>query len=188
MPAERRLACEPVVRTTASASRSPRCPASQRRWRHGRPRHGRVRLHDTARAPEPPPRPPQRMPPPRLQHSDLHRRRHLTRTRHRPVRTVRQPLQPARLVPGQPPMQCLPRDTPRRGDLGDRAAIADDRQHSPVPLLSHTHLPHTRERQRSADIPVNHQPKHRQPSAEARSSTIRRSRTSRESWRGDSNP
>ena len=60
----------------------------------------------------------------------------------RPVRPVGQRLQPAVLVPRQPRVQRLTGHLPRRRDLGHRPTVADHRQHSLVPLLSHAHLPH----------------------------------------------
>jgi hypothetical protein len=50
--------------------------------------------------------------PPHLQHLRLDLRAHLMRAAGRPVRPVRQPLQPTRLIPGQPGMHALPGNTP----------------------------------------------------------------------------
>jgi len=38
--------------------------------------------------------------------------------------------------------------------------------HRPVPLFSHAHLPHARERDKSAEVGVTHQPKVCNPLAE----------------------
>ena len=47
------------------------------------------------------------------------------------------------LIPGQPGVQRLPRHPYFRGGLRDRQAIADHRQYSLIPLLSHAQLPHS---------------------------------------------
>ncbi len=100
----------------------------------------------------------------------LHLRRHLMRTIHRPVRPVRQPLQPAPLIPRRhPSTDCR---TPRTGrHLRHRAALANHRQDRLI-VLSHTSSLMPRECQGSAKQPSNRrnlrdQPKDRcQPSAE----------------------
>jgi len=61
----------------------------------------------------------------------------------RPVRPIHQPLQPSRLIPGQPGMQTLPRHSNRRRCLGDRPTVLDHREHCLIALLRHTQLPHT---------------------------------------------
>ena len=95
-------------------------------------------------------------------------RRHLMRTRPRPMRPVRQPLQPAGLIP------ATATHAPSAGSPRTAAAtsvtvtpIRDHRQHRLIPLLGHAQLPHRRERQGSAEVAVNHQPKHCQASPEA---------------------
>jgi hypothetical protein len=47
-----------------------------------------------------------------------------------------------------------------------RPTIGDNRANRVVPLLSHAHLPHCRERDKSAEVAVTHQPKVCNPSAE----------------------
>ena len=47
------------------------------------------------------------------------------------------------LIPGQPGVQRLPQHPYFRGGLRDRQAIADHRQYSLIPLLSHAQLPHS---------------------------------------------
>ena len=124
-----------------------------------------------------PPRPPPRMRPPHLGQRHLHRRRHLMRTRPRPVRPVSQALQPFALIPGQPHMQRLPRHPePRRRDL-HRVALGDHRQHRQIPLLGHAQFPHDRECHQSAEVAVTQQPKHWEASSEGETSPIRRSHT-----------
>jgi hypothetical protein len=58
------------------------------------------------------------MPASRFKDRDLHGRVHLVRTTRRAMGPVDQPLEAIVFVPGQPRVQGLPRDTPRRGDLG----------------------------------------------------------------------
>ena len=116
--------------------------------------------------------------PPQLQHRRLDRGRHLMRTRPRPVRPIRQPLQTLGLIPGQPRMHRLAR--PPRTWPATSVTVspsADHRQHGLIPLLGHAQLPHHRECQQSAEVAVNHQPKQCQPSTEGRTSPIRRSNT-----------
>ena len=108
-------------------------------------------------------------------------RAYLMRAAGRPVRPVRQPLQPARLIPGQPGMHALPGNTPPASHLSHRAALADHRQDSLIPLLSHAQLPHARECQGSAEAAVKDQPKHCQPSAGGRMPSISRPNTA-ERW------
>src|SRR5207247_9430226 len=50
--------------------------------------------------------------------------------------------------------------------LAHRPTVGDDRQDCLVPLLSHAHLLHARERDKSAEVAVTHQPKVCNASAE----------------------
>jgi hypothetical protein len=47
-----------------------------------------------------------------------------------------------------------------------RPTIGDNRANRVVPLLSHAHLPHGPERDKSAEVALTHQPKVCNPSAE----------------------
>src|SRR5713101_9670308 len=84
----------------------------------------------------------------------------------RPVRPIIQAFQSVAFVARQPTVHRPPRDAPIPGHLAHRPTVADYRQDRPVPLLSHAHLPHARERDKSAEVAVTHQPKVCDPSAE----------------------
>src|SRR6266849_9171595 len=57
-----------------------------------------------------------------------------------------------------------------------------------VPLLSHAHLPHARERDKSAEVAVTHQPKVCNPSAEGLWGRVSRTCTTGWCSRRESNP
>src|SRR5829696_307883 len=61
----------------------------------------------------------------------------------RPVRAIRQLFQAAGLILGQPSMQRLPRHPHGGGHLLNGSSITNHREHCAIPLLGHTHLPHT---------------------------------------------
>src|SRR5216683_7482807 len=84
----------------------------------------------------------------------------------RPVRPMIQAFQSVAFVARQPTVHRPPRDAPIPGHIAHRPTVADYRQDRPVPLLSHAHLPHARERDKSAEVAVTHQPKVCDPSAE----------------------
>jgi hypothetical protein len=105
--------------------------------------HTRHRRHPAAvQLDHDPPRPPRRMQPPQLEHRRLDQRRHLMRTRPRPVRPIRQPRQTVGLIPADPGMQRLPGHAPLLRRSGHVMPIGDHRQHRPIALLGHAHLPH----------------------------------------------
>ena len=62
--------------------------------------------------------------------------------------------------------QRLPTNAPVARHLGHRPTITNYCQDRFVPLLRHAHLPHARERDKSAELGVTHQPKVCNPSAE----------------------
>src|SRR5260370_32183628 len=105
----------------------------------------------------------------------------------RPVRPIIQAFQSVTFVARQPTVHRPPRDAPIPGERADRAPIADYCQDRLVLLLSHAHLPHARERDKSAEVAVTHQPKVCNPSAEGLWGRI--SRTCTRVWLrdGDSN-
>ena len=70
----------------------------------------------------------------------------------------------------------------------EAAWAADHRQYGLIRLLSHTHLPHERERQRSPESGVTNQPKHCRPSAEHQPESIKRRNTAEGGAGGGSNP
>ena len=140
-----------------------RPPDSRRQRRHARP--GQLD-HD-------PPRTPRRMQPTHLQHPDLDHGRHLMRTRPRPVRPIRQPLQTAGLVPASHACSVC-RDTPTRPRPPMTVtAIARSPPAPPDTAAPPRSSPSSRECQGSAEAAVKHQPKHCQASTEARTSSIR---------------
>src|SRR5258708_1661237 len=82
------------------------------------------------------------------------------------MRPIGQTFESCLLVSRQPAIHRLPADAPSLCSPGPGATGSDSRQHCLVPLLSHTHLPHARERDKSAEVVVTHQPKVCDPSAE----------------------
>ena len=64
--------------------------------------------------------------------------------------------------------------------LAHRPTVGDDRQNCLAPLLSHAHLPHARERDKSAEVAVTHQPKVCDTSADGLLGRV--SRTCTASW------
>ncbi len=83
----------------------------------------------------------------------------------RPVRPIIQAFQSVAFVARQPTAHRPPGDAPISGHLAHRSTVANYRQDRLVPLLSHAHLPHARERDKSAEVAhisrrcVTHQPK-----------------------------
>src|SRR5713226_5747237 len=104
--------------------------------------------------------------PAHLEHHGFDSRRGLMRAVSRPVRPIIQAFQSVTFVARQPTVHRPPRDAPIPGHLADRATIANYCQDRLVPLLSHAHLPHARERDKSAEVAVTYQPKVCDPSAE----------------------
>src|SRR5258706_3813724 len=84
----------------------------------------------------------------------------------RPVRPIIQALESVALIAHQPPVHRSPRHAPVCGHLAHSPTVANYCQDRLVPLLSHAHLPHARERDKSAEVGVTHQPKVCNPSAE----------------------
>src|SRR5487761_168780 len=84
----------------------------------------------------------------------------------RPVRPIIQAFESVALIAHQPPVHRSPRHAPVCGHLAHRPTVANYCQDRLVPLLSHAHLPHARERDKSAEVGVTHQPKVCNPSAE----------------------
>src|SRR5450756_712598 len=105
----------------------------------------------------------------------------------RPVRPIIQAFESVALIAHQPPVHRSPRHAPVCGHLTHCPTVANYCQDRLVPLLSHAHLPHARERDKSAEVGVTHQPKVCNPSAEGLLRPI--SRTCTLSWLGrkDSN-
>src|SRR5260370_33585256 len=81
------------------------------------------------------------------------------RTMGRSVRTVAQAFQAAAFVARQPAVKRPPRDLPLAGHLAYRPTVGEHPLDRFVPLLSHAHLPHARERDKSAEVAVTHHPK-----------------------------
>src|SRR6266568_1010936 len=106
----------------------------------------------------------------------------------RPVRTIFQAFESVALVARQPPVHRSPRHAPVCSHLAHCPTVANYRQDRLVPLLSHAHLPHARERDKSTEVGVTHQPKVCNPSAEGLLGPV--SRTCTTSWcsRRESNP
>src|SRR6202162_1299104 len=88
------------------------------------------------------------------------------RTLSRPVGPIIQAFESVALIARQPPMHRSPRHAPVCGHLAHRPTVTKYCQDRLVPLLSHAHLPHARERDKSAEVGVTHQPKVCNPSAE----------------------
>src|SRR6266852_1978856 len=82
------------------------------------------------------------------------------------VRPIIQAFQSVAFVARQPTVHRPPGDAPIPGHLAHSPTFANYRQDRLVPLLSHAHLPHARERDKSAEVAVTHQPKVCNPSAE----------------------
>src|SRR5438477_3226663 len=77
----------------------------------------------------------------------------------RPVRPIVQAFESVTLITQQPPVHRSPGHTPVGSHLAHCPTIANYCQDRLVPLLSHAHLPHARERDKSAEVGVTHQPK-----------------------------
>src|SRR5882724_633573 len=82
------------------------------------------------------------------------------------VRPIIEAFQSVAFVAREPTVHRPARDAPILGHLTHRPTVADYRQDRFVSLLSHAHLPHARERDKSAEVGVTHQPKVCNPSAE----------------------
>src|SRR5436309_1042250 len=78
-------------------------------------------------------------------------------------------------------------DAPVGCHLPHRPTIGDDRQDCLVPLLRHAHLPHARERDKSAEVVVTNQPKVCNASAEGLMRPVSRTCTRKWCRRQDSN-
>ena len=105
----------------------------------------------------------------------------------RPVRPIIQAFESVALIAHQPPVHRSPRHAPVCGHLAHRPTVANYCQDRLVPLLSHAHLPHARERDKSAEVGVTHQPKVCNPSAEGLLRPISRTCTGEWLGRKDSN-
>src|SRR5450756_2645835 len=105
----------------------------------------------------------------------------------RPVRPIIQAFESVALIAHQPPVHRSPRHAPVCGHLTHCPTVANYRQDRLVPLLSHAHLPHAQERDKSAEVVVTHQPKVCNASAEGLLGPV--SRTCTAAWwcRLDSN-
>src|SRR5690348_8445049 len=88
------------------------------------------------------------------------------RAMRRSVRTVAQAFQAAAFVSRQPAVKRPPRDLPLAGHLAYRPTVSQYSLDRFVPLLSHAHLPHARESDKSAEVAVTHHPKFCDTSAE----------------------
>src|SRR5438046_7212844 len=106
----------------------------------------------------------------------------------RPVRPIVQAFESVTLITQQPPVHRSPGHAPVGSHLAHCPTIANYRQDRLVPLLSHAHLPHARERDKSAEVAVTHQPNVCDPSAEGLLGPV--SRTCTRNWlrSRDSNP
>src|SRR6266567_4088241 len=76
-----------------------------------------------------------------------------------PVRPIIQAFESLALIAHQPPVHRSPRHAPVCGHLAHGPTVANYCQDRLVPLLSHAHLPHARERDKSAEVGVTYQPK-----------------------------
>src|ERR1700681_4090522 len=101
----------------------------------------------------------------------------------RPVRPIIQALESVALITRQPPVHRPPGHAPVCGHLTHRPAITNHCQDRLVPLLSHAHLPHARERDKSAEVGVTHHPKLCNASAEGLVGPV--TRTSTQIWLRD---
>src|SRR5260370_31273074 len=106
----------------------------------------------------------------------------------RPVRAIIQAFESVALITGQPSVHRSPRHAPVCGHLAHCPTVANYCQDRLVPLLSHAHLPHARERDKSPEVGVTHQPKVCNPSAEGLWGRVTRTCTMIWCRRGDSNP
>src|SRR5439155_26141559 len=80
----------------------------------------------------------------------------------------------------QPAVQRPPRDTPLAGHLAHRPPVGEHSLNRFVLLLSHAYLPHARERDKSPEVAVTHQPKVCDTSADGLSGRV--SRTCTPEW------
>jgi hypothetical protein len=130
----------PVLPTPSSSLRLDQPSAHQRPVDRRARRHRPTRTRGALKFIQDPPRTPPRMRPTHLQDPGLDLTRHLVRTRGRTSRPGLQPSQPRVLIPTQPRMDRLPRDTPPLRDLRDRPAIGEHRHHRLILLLLHAQL------------------------------------------------
>src|SRR5207245_11675048 len=84
----------------------------------------------------------------------------------RPMRPIFQAFESVALIARQPPVHRSPRHAPVSAHLAHCPTVAYYCQDRLVPLLSHAHLPHAWERDKSPEVGVTHQPKGGNPSAE----------------------
>src|SRR2546429_5909593 len=96
----------------------------------------------------------------------------------RPVRPIIQAFESVTLITQQPPVHRSPGHAPVGSHLAHCPTIANYCQDRLVPLLSHAHLPHARERDKSAEVAVTHQPKVCDASGEGLLGPISRTSTS----------
>jgi hypothetical protein len=123
-----------------------------------------------------------------FEHPDLDGRIHLMRTTGWSMGAIGEPAEPLILIPPQPPVHRLARDSEAPRDLHHRNAITDHREHRLIPLFHDTQL-HQHARECVADQAepaspirrsrVTHQAKPCHPSGEADMSRIRRNQTNR---------
>src|SRR5712691_5887481 len=105
-----------------------------------------------------------------------------------PVRPIIQAFKSVALIAHQPPVHGSPGHATVGSHLAHCPTVAYHRQDRLIPLLSHAHLPHAPERDKSAEVGVTHQPKVCNPSAEGLLGPV--SRTCTRFWlrTRDSNP
>src|SRR5579859_5269115 len=87
------------------------------------------------------------------------------------VRAVAQAFQAATFIARQPTVKRPPRDLPLAGHLAYRPTVSQHSLDRFVPLLSHAHLPHALENDKSAEVAVTHHPKISDTSADGLSGT-----------------
>src|SRR5579864_5845784 len=112
-----------------------------------------------------------------LQDQHLNCSWHLMRAMGRPMGTVTQAFHAFTLVPRQPAVHRPSTDTPIACHFAHRPTVGKHSLDRFVPLLSHAHLPHGRERDKSAEVAVTHQPKVCDTSADGLSGRVSRTCT-----------
>jgi len=133
-------------------------------------------------------RSPIRLCPAHLEHHGFDSRRGLVWAVSRPVRPIIQAFQSVAFVARQPTVHHRPRDVPIPGHLAHRQTVVNYRYDHLVPLLSHAHLPHARESDKSAEVTATHQPKVCDASGEGLLGPISRTYTLWWCSRRESNP
>ncbi len=167
LPAFERTLAAPTLRLDQPvADQQPPDPSPRRQRRHPTP----------LQLVQQPLWPPARVRPAQLTHPGLDDCRHLVRAARRPVRAIRQALQPALAVPVDPRMDRLARHPVALRNPAHRQSRLQHLDHGVVALLDHAplpqHLPASRPRrtntadkqterscQASPETPVKHQPK-----------------------------